>query len=275
MHRALAVSVVIPFFTGSSILARTLASVARQDYPRDAIEVVIAHDGSTEDIRELALDILGDIALREVWISRRGYRLASARNAAIRCASHETIILIDFDIVVPDALVAAHVARQLEGRPALGFGLRRFVDLSDVDYRAVKAGEVRLDALPAVASISNRLGTTDKRSAELALLPHHPFPCNLCHGCNLAFSRGMAIGVGLFDEAFNGNSNYEDIEFAHRMWLAGAEIVYVPDATVYHQENEVVDYDVRRQGMSANLPKLYDRITGLQEFRERAGGARR
>jgi len=113
------------------------------------------------------------------------------------------------------------------------------------------------------------LKSVDRRLQEVRLLPHHPFPCNLCHGCNLAFPRQLAIDVGLFDEAFNGHSNYEDIEFAHRMQTAGAEIVYVPEATVYHQENDIVDYHTRRRGMTVNLSKLYDRVPGLQDFRER------
>jgi predicted glycosyltransferase involved in capsule biosynthesis len=86
----------------------------------------------------------------------------------------------------------------------------------------------------------------------------------------LAFPRQFAIDVGLFDEAFNGHSNYEDIEFAHRMHAAGADIVYVPAATVYHQENDVVDYYTRRQGMAVNLSRLYERVPGLRAFRERS-----
>lgn len=122
--------------------------------------------------------------------------------------------------------------------------------------------------LPDVASISNRLNFSDKRMKELSLLPNHPFPCNLCHGCNLAFSRELAIDVGLFDEVFNGHSNYEDLEFAHRMVKAGAEVCYVPDAYVYHQENEIVDFETRQSGMEVNLPKLYSRVPGLRDFRE-------
>jgi hypothetical protein len=52
------------------------------------------------------------------------------------------------------------------------------------------------------------------------------------------------------------------------MWKAGAQIIYVSSATVYHQENDVVDYEERRRGMAINLPKLYERVPGLRDFRE-------
>ncbi len=264
-----AVSIIIPFYRGRALLANTLASIARQDFPHQLLEVIIAHDGSDEDISQMAREVLDDIFLRQVWISRRGYRLATARNAGIRCASGSTIILIDFDTVLGDTFVSAHMFHQQSAGQYITFGLRRFVDLAEATPDLIREGAIRLDSLPEVASISNRLRTVDKRLPEIPLLPHHPFPCNLCHGCNLAFGRRLAIEVGLFDEAFNGHSNYEDIEFAYRMWKAGAHIVYVSGATVYHQENDIVDYESRRRGMAVNLPKLYDRVPGLHNFRER------
>ena len=264
-----AVSIVVPFYRGKWILAKTLASIARQDFPHRLLEVVIAHDGSDEDVSQMSRELLDDISLRQIWISRRGYRLASARNAGIRCASGNTIILIDFDIVLGDTFVSAHMFHQRSTGQCITFGLRRFVDLTGASPYLIRTGAINLDDLPAVASISNRLRSVDKRLSEVLLLPHHPFPCNLCHGCNLAFQRHLAIEVGLFDEAFNGHSNYEDIEFAYRMWKAGAQIIYVPGATVYHQENDIVDYKIRRQGMDVNLPKLYERVPGLRDFRER------
>jgi glycosyltransferase involved in cell wall biosynthesis len=233
------------------------------------LEVVIAHDGSDEDIGEGARELLEDIPLRQTWTSRRGYRLATARNTGIRAASGSMIILIDFDTVLDESFVSAHMFHQRSVGDRVTFGLRRFVDLAEASPDLIRAGAVKLDALPDVASISNRLRPVDKRLPELMLLPHHPFPCNLCHGCNLAFRRRLAIEVGLFDEAFNGHSNYEDIEFAHRMWKAGAHIIYVSAATVYHQENDIVDYKKRLQGMAVNLPKLYDRVPGLRDFREK------
>ncbi len=265
----IAVSLVIPFYRGKSLLANTLASIARQDFPHQSLEVVLAHDGSDEDVSQIAKALLGDISLRQAWISRRGYRLSTARNAGIRCASGHTIILIDFDTVVGDTFVSTHIRHQQSSSNCITFGLRRFVDLSNADSGLIREGLIDLTSLPEIASISNRLRPVDKRIAEVLLLPHHPFPCNLCHGCNLAFRRRLAIEVGLFDEAFNGHSNYEDIEFAYRMWKAGAQIVYVADATVYHQENNIVDYESRRRGMLANLPKLYDRVPGLRDFREK------
>lgn len=266
----MAVSVVVPFYKGTAELARCLASLSRQHYPRTRFEVVVAVDGTDpEEPRVLCEDLLpAGVAFRVIANPREGYRLATARNSGIRAARGDLIVLLDFDIVVASDFLLEHVRWHRVGEPIVTFGLREFRDLSNVAVEQVVTGAIDLAALPAVPSISNRLRVKDSRVRELAWIHEHPAPYNLGHGFNLGFRRRHALEAGLFDEAFNGAPNYEDIEFCFRMWSwIGCRIVYVPRCTVFHQENNVVTREQREAGMEVNRHKLYALVPELAAYR--------
>jgi hypothetical protein len=83
----------------------------------------------------------------------------------------------------------------------------------------------------------------------------------------VAYWRDDAIDVGLWDEDFNGNYGYEDIEFGQRLSENGTMLVFENGATAYHQESNFVSYDERQKGMSINRLKLYERFPALGSFR--------
>jgi GT2 family glycosyltransferase len=84
---------------------------------------------------------------------------------------------------------------------------------------------------------------------------------------NVAYWREDAIDVGLWDETFNGNYGYEDIDFGQRLFEKGTKLVLESDATTYHQETNFVSRDERRNGLSINRTKLYERYPALGRFR--------
>ena len=45
-------SVVVPTYERSALMARCLAALAQQDYPRDRFEVVVVDDGSVRPLAE-------------------------------------------------------------------------------------------------------------------------------------------------------------------------------------------------------------------------------
>jgi cellulose synthase/poly-beta-1,6-N-acetylglucosamine synthase-like glycosyltransferase len=264
------VSVVVPFYKGIDELARCLAGLSSQNYPSSSFEVIVTVDGtSLKEPLTLCNTLLGRrIAHKVVGIPRDGYRLATARNNGINAAAGDLIILLDFDIVTKSTFIQAHVKWHRVGTPIITFGLRHFRDLTKTTVEDVASGSVDLASLPSVKSISNRLRDTDARTNELGWIHDHPAPYNLGHGFNLGFRRAHAIKAGLFDEIFNGASNYEDIEFCYRMWSrVGCQIVHVPECGVFHQENEVVTHSERTAGMEVNRKKLYALVPELVEYR--------
>lgn len=267
----MSVSVVVSFYKGRNELARCLAGLSRQNYPSFLFEVVLTVDGTEPaEPRNLCKALLpGSVQYRVVANPRQGYRLATARNNGIRAAEGSLIILLDFDIVTEPDFLRQHVRWHRLGEPIVTFGLREFRDLSGVTVEEVAKGVVDLASLPPVPSISNRLRVTDSRVRELEWIHEHPAPYNLGHGFNLGFRRMHALQAGLFDEAFNGAPNYEDIEFCFRMWsLMGCRIIHAPMCRVFHQENDVVTREERAIGMEVNRRKLYARVPGLADYRQ-------
>jgi hypothetical protein len=76
-----------------------------------------------------------------------------------------------------------------------------------------------------------------------------------------------ALDVGLWDETFNGSYGYEDIDFGQRLFEKDTKLVLEGDATTYHQESNFVSRNERRNGLSMNRTKLYERYPALGRFR--------
>lgn len=267
----LPVSIVIPFYQGHDFLDKSLASLCHQSYPPHLVEIIISEDGAPIDSSSLVEKYKSKLNISRITQERCGYRLATARNNGIVHATSGIIIIIDFDIVTSPFFIESHMKWFHTSTKVATFGLRRFVDLNLVDSDNIMSVFDRLEELKPVASVSNRLQQFDKRMNELHYIKTHPFPCNLFHGCNIAFTKQRAINIGLFDEAFNGNSNYEDLEFGYRLYQSGCFIVYEPNAFVLHQENEIVNYQKRLDGMRTNKELVYQKIPGFRQFRATIG----
>jgi chondroitin synthase len=263
----LAISVVIPFFDGMDYLDRTLAGLLRQSLPSCLWEVIISEDGSPNSTCRL-INKYRSMNVRRVRIERNGFRLATARNVAIRSSLGPIITMLDFDCVPLPTHLENHLALLNDSRLVATVGLRKFVDLSSIHAKeiATKDWWAEVHKIP---SISAGGSSEDKRTGEIEGIATHPCPSNLFHGCNVGFWRSTAEERGLFSEEFNGAHGYEDLEFAWRLQLAGVRFAFV-DAPVYHQENEIVGVRQRVEGQSRNYAVLVRLAHGLVEFRNGA-----
>lgn len=84
----------------------------------------------------------------------------------------------------------------------------------------------------------------------------------------MGYWRDDAHKIGLWDETFNGNYGYEDIEFGQRLFENGTKLVFEDGATAYHQENNLVSAYERLKGLSINRMKLYRCHPALAKFRK-------
>jgi len=148
-------------------------------------------------------------------------------------------------------------------------GLRKFVKADRIKPEEVINNFSRVLSLPEIYSISNtRRGIVDKRIIEFEQWSIHPFPGNCFHGGNVAYWRDDAVDIGLWNEDFNGNYGYEDIEFGQRLYENDTKLVYENTATSYHQENNFVSVRQRQQGLPINRQKLYELFPALGSFRQ-------
>lgn len=255
-------SLVIPTRNRSRFLARTLASLDGQR--ARAFEVVIADDGSDDDTREVAHGFRDRLDLR--YIRRAHVGIAAARNAAIRAARGDLLILCDDDRVAGPEFVADHLAAHAEGTPCVAVGRQRGLFAAWSHDAAYAARDVvsllarQPAALPRLAEPTAELVTPEMLRDDLpgtlagfeldepwwegharivlerwgAALTGFAFPWTLGVGGNVSVPRALADEVGLLDERFVG-WGLEDTDFHYRLHRAGARTVMLAGGLNYHQ----------------------------------------
>jgi glycosyltransferase involved in cell wall biosynthesis len=85
------ISVIMPTLNAETILDNCLASIARQDYPRDQIEIILADAHSKDRTREIAAKY-GAIVLDD-----NGKNMEEGKRLALRHATGEIIVFLDAD----------------------------------------------------------------------------------------------------------------------------------------------------------------------------------
>lgn len=172
-------------------------------------------------------------------------------------------------MICPPTFLESHMEWFHKSAKIATIGLRKFVKANGIQPKDVIRDFRLVSSLPEICSISNTVigSRRDKRILELEQLNVHPFPGNCFHGGNVAYWRDDAIDAGLWDENFNGNYGYEDIEFGQRLFENGTKLIFENGATAYHQENNFVSANERQQGLSINRLKLYERFPALGSFR--------
>jgi len=219
------ISVVTTIYNRPEHLRLLLGALAAQTRVPD--EIVVADDGS-DAATVAALERLraaGGIPVQVVRQEKDGYRLAAARNRAIRAATGDYLLFLDCDIApLPDAVAvherAAAPRRLLCGHRALLDETTTRALFSAVpapasaDWEQAWAGADRRELSAATRMFARHAGL---RRWHLAR-PHKP----KLLGCHFSLFREAAERVNGFDENFVG-WGYEDDDFARRLYRAGVE----------------------------------------------------
>ena len=219
------ISVVTTVYNRPEHLRLLLAALAAQTRVPD--EFVVADDGSdaaTVAALERLLPACG-MPARVVRQEKDGYRLAAARNLAIRAAAGDYLLFLDCDIVpLPDA-VAVHERHAAPRRLLCG-------NRALLDETATQALFAAVPA-PSPADWERAWRSADRRELEAAAKlfarhaalrrwhlarPHKP----KLIGCHFSLFRADVARVNGFDENFVG-WGYEDDDFARRLYGTGVE----------------------------------------------------
>ncbi|MDR1107403.1 MAG: glycosyltransferase, partial [Spirochaetaceae bacterium] len=94
-----AVSVIIPVYNNIKEIELTLNSLYNQTFPLDKVEVIIADDGSREDIKG-CLDKHPRLNIKYFYQEDRGFRPGAARNMGIRNADGDLCLFIDAGVLL-------------------------------------------------------------------------------------------------------------------------------------------------------------------------------
>lgn len=195
------VSVIVPHYRDLGGLAVCLEALARQTYPRDRLEVIVADNNSPEGEAAVAEVIAGRAHL--VVVTDKG--AGPARNGGVAASSGEILAFIDSDCVAEPAWVEEGV-RGLESFDFVGGRVRVLVD-DPARVTAVEAFE-RVFAFDFKTYIERK---------------------HFTGAGNLFCPRALFNRVGGFKTGVS-----EDVEWSRRAQAEGFSLGYAPLAVVGH-----------------------------------------
>ena len=203
----LSFSVIITTFNRPASLARTLAALARTDYPPSQFEVIVVDDGGSDPLDAIVGGFSTQMNVRLVQQSNGGP--AKGRNKGAEVARNEFLAFTDDDCEPASTWLSA-LARRLERSPDCLVGGRTANGLTENPYSAASQLVIEM-----VYSFYN----ADPEQAQF-------FATN-----NLALRAELFRLSGAFDESFRVS---EDREFCNRWRKRGFRMCYEPDALVEH-----------------------------------------
>jgi glycosyltransferase involved in cell wall biosynthesis len=240
---------------GAKLLAETLESLGRQGLERDAFEVVIVDDGSTDATREVALSFRSRLPLRYSFQRRAG--LASARNHGLFMARGEILLFLD-DVADP-GLLEAHVEahRRMPEPEVAVLGHSRL------------APEIASDPLMHfVTQVGCFLFSYPEIKAGDVLDFRHFW------GGRSSCKRSLLVDHGVFNSSFRFHC--DDIELAYRLKKHGFRVVYEPAAASTITRRLGFDEFCARTEREGRARFLFSRLHGdeaVQRWTEVPGAA--
>lgn len=212
------VSVIIPNYNGLRFLGVCLDALRAQTYPREATEVILVDDASTDASVALVREHYPEVQV--VQLSRNS-GLAVGCNAGARVARGEFLVMLNNDTEAEPAWLAALVEAAMT-HPQAGAVASKML-LFDRRDTLHNAGDLMgADGIPRNRGVWER--DTGQYDHDLAIFG----------GCGggVLYRRAAWEQAGGFDERLF--MYLEDVDLAWRLQLLGRDAVFAPAARLYH-----------------------------------------
>ncbi len=199
------VSIIIPVYNDSIRLRLCLRALDQQNYPREQYEIIVADNGSSEDIGA----VVAQFPQARMVVERKPGSYA-ARNAALAVARGDVLAFTDSDCVPGADWLANGVARLL-ANPGAGLVAGKI----QVFFR----NPVRPTAVEVYESVT--------------AFPQRKFVEKYRFGAtaNVFTRRDVFDRVGLFNDTLKSSG---DREWGQRVHAAGLPLIYADDVMVAH-----------------------------------------
>ncbi|KGQ27199.1 acetylgalactosaminyl-proteoglycan 3-beta-glucuronosyltransferase [Gallibacterium anatis] len=236
-------SVIIPTFNRSNILAITLACLVNQktNYP---FEVIVADDGSQEDLVHIIRKYESLLDIKYVRQKDYGYQLCAVRNLGLRTAKYEFVSILDCDMAPNPKWVQSYIEYLLEDDDVALIGPRKYIDTHQFSDEQFLHSPELIENLPEIRTNNDVAGKSEGEISVDWRLEHFQKTDNLrlCDspfrffsGGNVAFSSKWLRKAGWFDEEFT-HWGGEDNEFGYRLFREGCFFRSINGGMAYHQE---------------------------------------
>ncbi len=214
----LGITVAVCTYRRPELLAGTLRSLVRQDYPTGYFEIIVIDNNSPEDDTRQVVHAFKDAPIAPRYLRETRQGLSHARNRAVGESRREIVVFADDDISTDHEWLGKLVA------PFRGPGGQQ------------------------IAAIGGEVVPVYPEGVEVAVLIHQPLRLRatagplragqIPMGANLAFRRAALIEAGLFDpragrhgsRLFGGDEN----RLIERLARRRHQIWFVPEARVFH-----------------------------------------
>jgi cellulose synthase/poly-beta-1,6-N-acetylglucosamine synthase-like glycosyltransferase len=223
------VTLVVPAYNESSVIAAKIHNAASLDYPADKLEVLIASDGSSDDTVEVAQQLCDGSRIRVLAFSQNRGKI-SVLNDAVREARGEIIVFSDASAVLKSDSIRQLVANFADPEVGAVSGI----------YRIRRASEARLGSQEEIYWQYETFLKNQESSLASTLGGH-----------------GQILGVrkGLYPYPAPGTIN-DDYVIPVRVLANGSRVVYEPKAVAFEEAGEMAGFQRRVRIMAGNMQQL-------------------
>jgi glycosyltransferase involved in cell wall biosynthesis len=216
------ISVIICTRNRADLLARAIQSVVDQDVPRDAFELVIVDNGSTDHTASVSRAFGDRLALRYVREDEIG--LCVARNTGWRAAAGKYVVFFDDDAIARPGWLAAIKTTFERGGPKVGVVGGRVYPIWQVSRPDWLADE-----------IAGSLTIVHWGESEKII---HDIDREWLVGANMALPKQLLVEVGGFhpwlDRVGNSLLSSGDVFLQKEVMRRGYDCLYVPEIAIDH-----------------------------------------
>jgi GT2 family glycosyltransferase/glycosyltransferase involved in cell wall biosynthesis len=216
------VSIVVVNLNGQSLLGDCLDALVAQDYPQESMQVILVDNGSTDDSVTFVRETHPTVRIIEAG---RNLGFAGGNNLGARLATGKYVAFINNDARADPGWLRA-LAEALEGQP---------------EYACASAKILNQDgtAIDFVGPALNLYGRAFQINEGLPAVPgFYDEPREILAPCGgaMLIRRDIFLEAGGFDEDYI--AYYEDVDLGWRLWLYGYQVLFVPQAIVYHRGHQ-------------------------------------
>ncbi len=213
-------SVEISTYNRKHTLKNVLESLARQTYPPDRFEVVVASDGSTDGTGAMLETLAPDLPYPLVYVNHDHKGPGATHNLGVDTARGELVLMLADDIIADPGLLEAHV-KSHKAHPGMSEvvsgRLRQSDELQNTLFQRIWNQFVNQLFVGGIDSIRHGMFLVS----------------------NLSFKKKFFTDCGMFREW--PPASHEDLELGYRMLDHGMRLIHNPEARGYHYHNETLE----------------------------------
>lgn len=282
-------SIIIPTRNKLHRLKITLLSIENQDCNKDAFEVILVDNDSTDGTGEYILNQKFSFPL--VYKKHSILGRSAARNEGIAAARYPILIFCDDDVILSASFVSEHIRKQSE-RPSVVHGkiynityLKFFEDpVQGILYDHFSKNKMNVGKLQErCIRMDDIIHNFDKiKQKNHKVTGFEQLICDIFQaglervfwigftGGNVSVRKDWVIEAGGFDTGFGTEWGFEDLELGYRLWQLNYDFVYWEAAANYHMAHYRFNFDEENKATSAYFYEKHqdDDIKRLKEFTE-------